>query len=66
MMMAMRRVRCGSSVYVQKKSSWSWAAWACCFSAVTVKLRRAGLRGGMVAVVVEARIVQLQRRETLR
>ena len=57
--MAMRRVRCGSSVYVQKKSAWSWAACACCCSAVTVKLLRlAGLRGGTVAVVVEARIVR--------
>jgi hypothetical protein len=58
LMMAMRRVRCGSSVYVQKKSSWSWAACACCFSAVTVKLRLAGSVGGIVAVVVEARIVR--------
>lgn len=57
-MMAMRRVRCGSSVYVQKKSSWSWAACACCFSAVTVKLRLAGSGGGIVAVVVDARIVE--------
>ena len=57
-MMAMRRVRCGSSVYVQKKSSWSWAACACCFSAVTVKLRLAGCLGGTVAVVVEARIAK--------
>lgn len=56
--MAMRRVRWGSSVYVQKKSSWSWAACACCFSAVTVKLRLAGSRGGTVAVVVEARIME--------
>lgn len=56
--MAIRRVRCGSSVYVQKNaSSWLAGCGSCAFSALTVKPRLEGFRGGMVAVVTEDRIV---------
>lgn len=53
-MIAMRRVRCGSSVYVQKKSSCSLTAVEC--SALTLKPRGVGLRAGSVAVETEDRI----------
>jgi hypothetical protein len=56
--MAIRRVLCGSSVYVQKKSSCSLAAWGfCCFSALTVKLAFGAFPFGTVAVETEDRIV---------
>jgi hypothetical protein len=58
--MAILRVRCGSSVYVQKKWSFSFSCcgFSACSSALTVKRRFAGSRGGMVAVVTEDRIVE--------
>jgi hypothetical protein len=57
-MIAIRRVLCGSSVYVQKK--WSCSFLACgssCFSALTVKLRGTGSFDGTVAVETEDRIL---------
>lgn len=56
--MAIRRVLCGSSVYVQKKWSCSFSNFgSCCSSALTVKPRGAGFFEGTVAVETEDRMV---------
>jgi hypothetical protein len=58
--MAMRLLLCGSSVYVQKKWSCSFAAagaFSSALSGLTVKLPPAALRDGTVAVVTEERIL---------
>ena len=56
--MAIRRVLCGSSVYVQKKWSCSFSNFgSCCSSALTVKPRDAGLFEGTVAVATEDRMI---------
>jgi hypothetical protein len=58
LIMAIRRVLCGSSVYVQKKWSCSFSAFgSSCFSPLTVKLRGTGSLDGTVAVETEDRIV---------
>lgn len=58
LMMAIRRVLWGSSVYVQKKWSCSFLAFgSCCFSPFTVKLRGTGSFDGTVAVETEDRML---------
>jgi hypothetical protein len=63
-MIAIRRVLCGSSVYVQKKWSCSFSIFgSSCFSALTAKLRLAGFLDGTVAVVTEDRILALVKKQ---
>jgi len=58
LIMAIRLVLCGSSVYVQKKWSCpSSSTGSSCFSALTVKPQVAGCLDGTVAVEAEDRIV---------
>jgi hypothetical protein len=67
LIIAIRRVLCGSSVYVQKKWSCSFSIFgSCCFSPLTVKPRLTGFLGGTVAVVTEDRILAIVEKQSVR